>query len=795
VRYLTGQVISNNQKSQIPNMAILKLPIFFLTILFYTLTATVAKAQEMKITGVVRDINTHRELSNVNIYIKDTQIGTSSDVAGRYLLRVRGATGQMIVVFRHIAYEPLEISLESLLKKQDIYLQPRVIPLMGATIEEERIQFLKIEKDLPQPISLIDAKNFEIRGYVDAGDLLRTDHSVQVEEELSGKKTVAIRGGNPDEVLVLYNGIKMNSSYDNLFDLSLIDLEDIERFEIIKGSNTALYGPEAFSGVINIVPKIEHDYIIRFQQRFGTYHSGNWGLHLHHKLNRLTGSYSIKQGGTKRRFADEPADKQLLENSSLHHTINISYSFNERSDGQPINTLGAMYIYTSLNHENQRDVESLSNFNELFSLKYTGDIAIIKRLDLSASFQRLEEEQYLAVGEGSLHRNIADRSIHFNADKRLKFGRAEFLLGYQFQHAELDFIDERMNFNEPNIGLESALFNRQHHGFVSIAKIKGDITSDFLQTVDLDVSFRYDLVRDKMENPKVRGDTLNPQKGSIIELFNENNWQEKMIKFALSLPGYRNNLAFKSYLSFGMNTRFPTLLQQICSPALITSAATQPNLNPEKNTSLELSIEVARDIRSEQSIYGWQISGNFFQNYYDNKFRISTSPGSPIPFYDNVPNAQISGVETKSSAFLFRKKVTVELGLSRYFISEKSAFPFKSDFKRTVNFLIDHAGYSFQIHWFKEGEQVGWIRQYDREIEEPTLPDEPMLPEEPIPFAEIPLPGYSNIDLHLSKTFQVSKLKLFINLSGRNLLDDEETFIDGLAIRDRRFYLTIGAQY
>lgn len=770
-------------------MAILKLPILFLTILFYALTATAVKAQEVIITGVVRDINTHRELSSVNIYIKDTKIGTSSDVAGRYLLPVRNATGKMIIVFRHIAYEPLEILLESLVKKHEIYLQPRVIPLKGMTIEEERIQFLKIEKDLPQPISLIEAKNFEIRGYVDAGDLLRTDHSVQVEEELSGKKTVAIRGGNPDEVLVLYNGIKMNSSYDNLFDLSLIDLEDIERLEIIKGSNTVLFGPEAFSGVINIVPKIEHDYFIRVQQRFGTYHSGNWGLHFHHKLNRLTGSYSVKQGGTKRRFADAPTDKQLLDNSSLHHTANLRYSFLD-GDGHSINTLGAMYIYTSLNHENQRDVESLSNFNELFSIKYTGDIMIIKRLDLSASFQRLEEEQYLASGRSSLHRNIADRSFHFNADKRVKFGRAELLLGYQFQHAELDFIDERMNFNEPNIGLESALFNRQHHGLISIAKLKGAIASDFLQTVDLDISFRYDLVRDKLENPKVRGDTLSPQKGRIVGLFNENNWQDRMIKFALSLPGYRNNLAFKSHLSFGMNTRFPTLLQQISSPALITSVATQPNLSPEQNTSLELSIELARDIRGEQSIYGWQISGDFFQNDYDNKFRTSTSPGFPISFYDNVPNARISGVETKSSAFLFRKKVTVELGLSRYFISDKSAFPFKSDFKRTVNCILDHAGYSFQIHWFKEGEQVGWIRQQSSQITQPLLPGE-----QSTLFVEIPLPAYSNIDLHLSKTFHVSKIKLFMNFSGRNLLDDEETFMQGLAIRDRRFYLTLGAQY
>ena len=178
--------------------------------------------------------------------------------------------------------------------KKYIYLQSRVIPLEGVRVEGERVQNMEIEKDIPQTVSLIKARKFETRGFVDAADLLRTDHSIQVAEELSGKKTVSIRGGNPDDTIVLYNGVKMNRTYDNTYDLSLIDLEDIERFEIIKGSNTALYGPEAFSGVINIVPKVQYGHKIRFQQRFGTYQSGNWGLHLYNKFKGLHGSFRCR---------------------------------------------------------------------------------------------------------------------------------------------------------------------------------------------------------------------------------------------------------------------------------------------------------------------------------------------------------------------------------------------------------------------------------------------------------------------------------------------------------------------
>jgi outer membrane receptor protein involved in Fe transport len=176
-------------------------------------------------------------------------------------------------------------------------------------------------------------------------------------------------------------------------------------------------------------------------------------------------------------------------------------------------------------------------------------------------------------------------------------------------------------------------------------------------------------------------------------------------------------------------------------------------------------------------VYGFQFAGNYFQNYYDNKFRLSSVPGIPVAFYDNAPNARITGLEGKASVFLLRKKLTLEAGISRYFISEKTAFPFKSDLKRTLTLILDHAGYSLQIHHFKEGEQVGLVRRTDNS------------------FSEIAIPDHTNLDLHVSKTFKLGKFKLFANASGRNLLNTGEVELLGLALRDRRYYFTVSAQY
>ncbi|MDQ7052929.1 MAG: TonB-dependent receptor [candidate division KSB1 bacterium] len=167
----------------------------------------------------------------------------------------------------------------------------------------------------------------------------------------------------------------------------------------------------------------------------------------------------------------------------------------------------------------------------------------------------------------------------------------------------------------------------------------------------------------------------------------------------------------------------------------------------------------------------------YFQNHYDNKFRMYATANVPVLFYDNVPDARISGFELKPTLYFYRKKVSIDFGLSRYFISEKAAFPFKSEVKRTFNFTLDHAGYSLQVLWFYEGEQVGWFFTSDSGM------------------AQVVLPEYSNIDVHLSKMFDISRMKFFINISGRNLLIGREFVLQGLALRDRRFYITLGAQY
>ena len=99
-----------------------------------------------------------------------------------------------------------------------------------------------------------DIKNQQIRNGADA---LRSLPGVSVSRSgtSAGLTQVRIRGAEGNHTLVLIDGIQANSGIDGEFDFSDLSADDIERIEVIRGSQSGLYGSNAAGGVINIITK------------------------------------------------------------------------------------------------------------------------------------------------------------------------------------------------------------------------------------------------------------------------------------------------------------------------------------------------------------------------------------------------------------------------------------------------------------------------------------------------------------------------------------------------------------
>jgi vitamin B12 transporter len=66
---------------------------------------------------------------------------------------------------------------------------------------------------------------------------------------------VRLRGAEPDQLLVLVDGMEVNSSWLASFNFADLPVENVERVEVVRGPASALYGSEAVGGVVNIISK------------------------------------------------------------------------------------------------------------------------------------------------------------------------------------------------------------------------------------------------------------------------------------------------------------------------------------------------------------------------------------------------------------------------------------------------------------------------------------------------------------------------------------------------------------
>ena len=192
------------------------------------------------VSGTVSDRVTQGSLSGVNITVVGSDRGASSSENGTYEIDISGFDINQQIKFQHIGYDELLLTISELTTSTDVKMNPRVLQFEAIETAGAKRK-ASIAKDLPQTVSILQAEEFELRAFVDAGDLLSTDQSIQVEESLSGRKTISIRGGNADDVLVLYNGFRLNRPYDNVFDLSLVDMQNVEQVEIVKGGHSTLW--------------------------------------------------------------------------------------------------------------------------------------------------------------------------------------------------------------------------------------------------------------------------------------------------------------------------------------------------------------------------------------------------------------------------------------------------------------------------------------------------------------------------------------------------------------------------
>ena len=84
--------------------------------------------------------------------------------------------------------------------------------------------------------------------------------------------TVTLQGMDAKYVLFLIDGERIAGEVDGDIDYSMLNLQNIDRIEVIKGASSSLYGSNAIGGVINIITKkINEPFDAKFYSRYSKY--------------------------------------------------------------------------------------------------------------------------------------------------------------------------------------------------------------------------------------------------------------------------------------------------------------------------------------------------------------------------------------------------------------------------------------------------------------------------------------------------------------------------------------------
>ncbi|OIP81541.1 MAG: hypothetical protein AUK44_09725 [Porphyromonadaceae bacterium CG2_30_38_12] len=127
------------------------------------------------------------------------------------------------------------------------------IDLQGIEVNADKNQ---LQLGSGRLLHVIDQKTIAAMPVHNIDELLESVTGVDIRQRSVGgtQADISIRGGSFDQVLVLLNGVNITDPQTGHYNLDIpVELTDIVRIELLQGAAARLYGPNAFSGAVNIV--------------------------------------------------------------------------------------------------------------------------------------------------------------------------------------------------------------------------------------------------------------------------------------------------------------------------------------------------------------------------------------------------------------------------------------------------------------------------------------------------------------------------------------------------------------
>ncbi|MDR2927909.1 MAG: TonB-dependent receptor [Cytophagaceae bacterium] len=214
-----------------------------------------AQNKKEVISGTVKTID-GQPAEFINIGLKNTTYGTYTDEKGNF--NFEAPAGEYTMVVSSIAAHRKEYPV--IVKPNEINHFPDITIIESAQALDEVVvtgQFFpqSLNRSVYK-VKAINAEQIRQKAPSSVEALLNTEIGIRISNDMAlGETQFEVMGMSGNNVKVLIDGIPVVERSSNQQILSQIDVNTIERVEIVEGPMSVTYGTDALAGVINIITK------------------------------------------------------------------------------------------------------------------------------------------------------------------------------------------------------------------------------------------------------------------------------------------------------------------------------------------------------------------------------------------------------------------------------------------------------------------------------------------------------------------------------------------------------------
>ena len=228
---------------------------YFSILFFVTVFSCLLFSQNLVIEGTVKDKETGKSLPLANVFISENKNETLTDDSGNFkFFDVR--PGFYTLIFSHIGYKTVKLKTAVIPgAKINLKISLSPSPISIGEVPVYSTKNISLLNNQPLPVDIITASDIKNKNYISVPGILQNEPGLALGRDGIWGTQLSIRGLSKSSIIILVDGNRVETANDIAAALSLIDVNDIERIEVIKGAASSIYGTGALGGVVNIITK------------------------------------------------------------------------------------------------------------------------------------------------------------------------------------------------------------------------------------------------------------------------------------------------------------------------------------------------------------------------------------------------------------------------------------------------------------------------------------------------------------------------------------------------------------